>query len=137
MTDKLRRIAEAATRYDEGHLMRYEHGGGRIAILPVPGDGERHLIADIYHEADREFAITFNPSAVLALLDERDSLQATQFEDAPRAWEIWRPGAGSENSFTSVTRLKSDADRAEESGATVTPLYALKQRAKPRKDRHD
>ena len=48
----------------------------------------------------------------------------TRFEPEPRAWEIWRSGAGSADSYTTLTRLKSDADQAKASGAVVTPLYA-------------
>jgi hypothetical protein len=48
----------------------------------------------------------------------------TKLEKEPRAWEIWRPGAGSENSVTTLTRIKSDAERAAATGAYVTPLFA-------------
>lgn len=75
MTDhtELRRLAEAASVSMSGAtLMRYDHGGGRLAALD--GD-ERRLIADFYHEADREFYAAANPQAVLALLNEIERLR--------------------------------------------------------------
>ena len=49
--------AEAATPFTDcaDNVMRYDHGGGRIALLGNRED--RKLIADLYHENDREFFI--------------------------------------------------------------------------------
>ena len=44
--------ALAATTQGALTLIRYEHGGGRLYL---PGEsGERELVADFYHEGDRE-----------------------------------------------------------------------------------
>jgi len=65
---KLRELAEKATPVlIHLDLMRYDHGGGRLAIMR---DGERKLIADFYGDgADTEFYAAANPSTILALLD--------------------------------------------------------------------
>lgn len=77
MTDTavLREAAEKATGFHDGNLVRYEHGGGRLAIIPVPGDGPRKLIADFYHEEDREFFVLCDPATILSLCDEIDRLR--------------------------------------------------------------
>jgi len=58
-------------------LMRYEQGGGRLAILR---DGERTLVADFYHEADREHYVRCSPDNILRLLDALASLRAEKEE---------------------------------------------------------
>lgn len=73
-TAKLRALAEAATPVLDKDLMRYDHGGGRLAILR---DGERKLIADFYGDGgDREFYAAANPATILSLLDQIDALKA-------------------------------------------------------------
>jgi hypothetical protein len=50
-TDDMLAIARAATPMDSHtEIIRYEHGGGRVARF----ESERRLIADFYNEADRE-----------------------------------------------------------------------------------
>lgn len=73
-TAELRALAEAATPVRPEDLMRYDHGGGRLAILR---DGQRTLIADFYGAGpDREFYAATNPAAILSLLDQIDELRA-------------------------------------------------------------
>ncbi len=74
-TAALRALAEAATPVlIHLDLMRYEHGGGRLAILR---DGERKLIADFYGDgSDTEYYAAVHPAAVLSLLDQIDGLRA-------------------------------------------------------------
>ena len=50
---EMRERCKAATPFTNNDVMRYEHGGGRI-WLQEDGDG-RKLVADLYHEGDREF----------------------------------------------------------------------------------
>jgi hypothetical protein len=50
---KLDRLREAVTP-EPRFLLRYEHGGGRW--IREQGD-DRTLIADFYHEGDREFIV--------------------------------------------------------------------------------
>ena len=60
----------------------------------------------------------------------------TRFEPEPRAWEIWRSGAGSADSYTTLTRLKSDAERAEASDV-IERLKAMKLALESDVDRRD
>jgi hypothetical protein len=64
------RGCDGVTRFDDGNLMRYEHGGGRLALIPVPGDGPRKLIADFYHEDDREHFARLDPDTVRSIVTE-------------------------------------------------------------------
>lgn len=69
---KLREAALAATPVQPQDLMRYEHGGGRLAIIR---DGKRDLIADFYGDgADRDYYAAANPATILQLLDDKAKL---------------------------------------------------------------
>lgn len=57
---------EGVTPFRDEDVIRYEHGGGRIAIMR---DGERTLVADLYQEADREFFARCSPGGIRSLLD--------------------------------------------------------------------
>src|ERR1051326_8443725 len=48
---ELKRLAEGATPWNASHLIRYKHGGGRLALT----EPRRELIADFYNENDREY----------------------------------------------------------------------------------
>lgn len=56
---------EDVTEWSDADLMRYEHGGGRLAVLR---DGERKLVADFYHESDREHLTLCSPPNIRRLL---------------------------------------------------------------------
>lgn len=71
-----------ASQFHDGNMMRYEHGGGRLAIIPVPGDGPRHLIADFYHEGDREHFARLDPATVRSLATQ--ALEAQRLREALR-----------------------------------------------------
>lgn len=68
---ELRALAEKATPTDAAVLYRYDHGSGRVLIEDIPG---RKLIADFYHEGDREFYATAR-ATVLALLSRMEELE--------------------------------------------------------------
>lgn len=73
-TSAIRKAAEKATPVDPQDLMRYEHGGGRLAILR---DGKRQLIADFYGDGeDTEFYGLCAPQTIIGLCDEIDRLRA-------------------------------------------------------------
>lgn len=64
---RLKALALKATQTQPQDLMRYDHGGSRLAIIR---DGTRRLVADFYHEEDTEFyGEGCNPAAILALID--------------------------------------------------------------------
>ena len=64
----LGRIAEMRARCDAAtanpELVRYEHGGGRSYVID---NKERRLVADYYHESDREFYHAARTDLPLAL----------------------------------------------------------------------
>jgi hypothetical protein len=73
MTD-LPALREAVAKMTAGaELVRYEHGGGRLAVFG-PTDAERVLVADFYQEGDREGFVALR-NAAPALLDEREALR--------------------------------------------------------------
>lgn len=61
---ELERLVEAATPIEQAELIRYPHGGGRYAITQ---SDDRTLIADYYHNGDREL-FTFLRNHAPALL---------------------------------------------------------------------
>lgn len=94
-----------------GHVWSYQHPIGGLC----PG---ANVIIEIWPEPNHAALARWN----------RRALSATQ-EPLPQAseavaWEIYRPGAGSVSSTTTLTRIKAGADRAALTGAQVTPLYA-------------
>ncbi|MHB1937034.1 MAG: hypothetical protein ACYCOR_10665 [Acidobacteriaceae bacterium] len=68
-----KRLREATTK--DVNIDRYSHGGARLAVLGVREKNYfgRHLIADFYDEANREFYINA-PADLAALLEERKAL---------------------------------------------------------------
>ena len=100
MRELLAAIEEAAgkaTLVKPVDLMRYEHGGARLAILR---DGMRHLVADFYHTEDTEFYALTNPSniaqivayvkALESLLGEcRKQVQTIVDDGTPTDWQAW------------------------------------------------
>ena len=56
-------------------------------------------------------------------------------ESEPRAWELWWPGAGSVDSYTTLTRVKAEASKAITEGAVVTALYAKARRPNHKGDK--
>lgn len=53
LADAVAKIAELdAKRTQHPSMMRYEHGGGRLALVE---QGNRKLVADFYDEENREF----------------------------------------------------------------------------------
>lgn len=69
------------------HLVRYEHGGGRMAMLSAE---QRTLIADTYHQGDREFFLVARCVALSLIAEVRrlhtqlDWLTDSADEDAMR-----------------------------------------------------
>ena len=65
LDDLLRLTAEATP----GPLTvrRYDHGGGRFSASDAAGY-DRNLVADFYHEGDRELFAAFSPEVAAALV---------------------------------------------------------------------
>lgn len=61
--------------FEERDMMRYEHGGGRLAIIR---DGQRNLVADLYHEADREHFLRCSPDRIRAIATDFAALEETR-----------------------------------------------------------
>ncbi len=79
---ELRELLAKATPVVEADLMRYEHGGGRLAILR---DGQRTLVADFYGDGeDRELFMAMRVS-LPSLLDRIEALEQAEAE-----WTIER-----------------------------------------------
>ena len=86
MTDPVESLAtlaellEKATPIEHATLIRYEHGGGRYYVAKpreyaaYRDTEDRTLIADFYHEGDRELFVTLR-NAAPALLDQAKRLE--------------------------------------------------------------
>lgn len=86
LEQRLREAAEKATQVKDIDLMRYGHGGGRLAIMR---DGDRTLVADFYQEGDTEFYGLCSPENILALL-EALSTERARSEGLERAEQLVR-----------------------------------------------
>lgn len=69
-----RRLLEKMTPLANARMVRYDHGGGRLATFDAE---KRELIADFYNEGDREFYYWFANNAA-ALLDAAEELDRTR-----------------------------------------------------------
>jgi len=86
LSDKAKELLDGlagVTPFKDADLMRYEHGGGRLAILR---DDERRLVADFYHEADREHFVRCSPDSLRPIL-ERFLEQEQRIERLEKALE--------------------------------------------------
>lgn len=84
--------AEAATP-GPWAIARYQHGGGRVATSFDPAD--RELVADLYHEGDREFlyaARTDVPALLRVAEAARDLIAAGCWGHADHSAERCRAG---------------------------------------------
>lgn len=81
---------EGVTPFTDADLMRYEQGGGRLAII---NDTTRKLIADFYSEDDREHFARCSPDNIAKLLAHISALE----ERLARAGDVIRPFANAED----------------------------------------
>lgn len=87
---RLMELAEGATPRDADYTLdRYKHGGGRA--FRSDSEGGAKLIADLYHEEDRELFAALSPETVAALVREVVALRS--LADAAREWLVGGSGA--------------------------------------------
>ena len=87
--DDLLRLAAEAT---PGPLTvrRYDHGGGRFSASDAAGY-DRNLVADFYHEGDRELFAAFSPEVAAALVKVAMALPQA-LDRMQTAWDLLHPG---------------------------------------------
>jgi hypothetical protein len=92
--ERLRVLLEQATPISDAKLIRYDHGGGRyysavkrsVDEALYSGEEHRTLIADFYHEADRELFVLLRELApdLLAALPPTPTPGWQPMETAPK-----------------------------------------------------
>jgi hypothetical protein len=87
---ELRELEQKATPIASITIHRYEHGGGRLFT-----EQPRSLVADFYHEADREFYIATRThmAALLAELDRHQWQPIESYQPLvdPQFVQAWWP----------------------------------------------
>lgn len=105
---EIEELCSAATPTEPLTLNRYDHGGGRLYL---DGEsGQRELVADFYHEGDREF-YTQARGIVGELTAAIRSLALTWTHEAPTAegwW--WYEDGNSESEVVEIQRMVIDGD---------------------------
>lgn len=127
--DELEALAKAAT---PGPWYQPDDINPELIFSGAP-DEPAFLLAEAFREdsdADATYIASANPATILRLLSlARAGLEAGKAEESmrePRAWEGWWSGAGSVDSFTRVTRLRSTMEEWKAEGAEITPLFAIR-----------
>lgn len=109
---------DGVTPFEERDMMRYEYGGGRLAIIR---DGQRELVADLYHEADREHFLRCSPDRIRAIAIDFAALEAEvkKLHASINAWCEQYDRANSEK-----LALETRAIAAEEGAKRLERYYA-------------
>lgn len=106
MTQELRKLAEAATQGKRHHWVNKRAGGTHVQLSAGDNDLCCRIEIASTTQADIDFIAAANPAAILALLDERDQLQA----------RLDAMGKGESVAFMSPEQLELIKDPEDESG---------------------